>query len=91
LIVEKIKEENDTATVHVKLVDSQNLICLDAINFIRFGLTGDGKLIDNLGTVKASRYVQLTNGTAEIQVKTNKGKSVVSVQCDGIATVFLTL
>ena len=91
LIVEKIKELNGIATVHVKLVDTQNNICLGAANFIRFGLTGDGKLIDNQGIVKASRYVQLTNGTAEINMQTNNGKSVVSVQCDGIATAFLNL
>lgn len=91
LMVEKIKEENGIATVHVKLVDANNILCLNATNFVRFGLAGDGKLIDNMGTVKASRYVQLTNGTAEISAKTNNGKNVISVQCEGLETVFINL
>lgn len=91
LILEKIKETNGLATVEVRLVDDNNFTCLDAVNFVRFGLTGDGKLLDNLGTVKGSRYVQLTNGTAEIQIQTNLGKNMASVQSVGFTTALLSL
>ena len=90
-MIEKIKEENDTATIEVKLFDDKNIQCLDAANWVRFGLTGDGKLIDDLGTTTGSRYIQMYDGRAIIRVKTNNGKSVLSAKVDGISTVFLNL
>jgi beta-galactosidase len=89
--IEKIKEENDTATVEVKLFDDKNIQCLDATNWVRFGLAGDGKLIDDLGTSSGSRYVQMYNGGAIIRVQINKGKSVVSARTDGVDVVFINL
>ena len=77
--------------IQAKLLDDKNVQCLDAANWIRFGLTGDGKLIDDLGTSSGSRYVQLYNGRAIIRVKTNNGKSVVSANVDEVPTAFLNL
>ncbi len=91
LLLEKISEENGIATVQVKLFDEKNVLCLDAINWIRFGLAGDGKLIDNQGTATGSRYVQAYNGRAIIRIQTNKGKSVVSAKSEGLTTVFKEL
>ncbi len=91
LILEKIKEENGEVTLQVKANDEKNILCLDAINWIRFGITGDGKLIDNQGTSSGSNYVQLYNGRAIIRLKTNNGHSVVSVKSDGMPTVFINL
>lgn len=90
-IIEKIKEENGITTVQVKLFDDKNIQCLDAANWIRFGLTGDGKLMDDLGTSSGSRLVQLYNGRAIIRVQTNNGKSVVSAKIDGVPTAFMNL
>ena len=90
-ILEKIGEENGVATIEVKLFDDKNVQCLDAANWVRFGLTGDGKLIDDLGTSSGSRLVQLYNGRAIIRVQTNNGKSVASAKIAGIATTFLNL
>ena len=56
-----------------------------------FGLTGDGKLIDNLGTASGSRVVELQNGRAIIRVNLNGGKNIASVKCNGIQTVFCDL
>jgi beta-galactosidase len=50
LLIEKIKEENGVVTLQAKLLDDKNVQCLDAANWIRFELAGDGQLIDNLGT-----------------------------------------
>ncbi|SDD11865.1 glycoside hydrolase family 2 protein [Pedobacter soli] len=91
LELKKIDQQGDIATVEVKLLDNRNVLCLDAINWISFGLTGDGKLIDNQGTSSGSRKVQAYNGRAIIKVKLNKGQSMVSVASEGLKTVFTTL
>src|SRR5688500_2023655 len=57
LLLEKISEENGIATMQVKLLDNKGVQCLDASNWIRFSLAGDGKLIDNQGTSSGSRFV----------------------------------
>lgn len=89
--LKKIAQQGDVATVEVKLFDNNGVQCLDAINWINFGLTGDGKLIDNLGTSSGSRKVQAYNGRAIININLNKGKSVVSVKSDGLSSVFTEL
>jgi beta-galactosidase len=58
---------------------------------VRFELAGDGRLIDNLGTSTSARRVQLYNGRALISVQRLKGKSVVSVSSEGLATTFLNV
>jgi beta-galactosidase len=89
--LEKISEENGVATVRVKLYDANNIRCLDAANWIEFGLTGDGELIDNQGTSIGSRKVQAYNGWAMIRVRTAGGKNTVSVRSAGLPTVLLNL
>lgn len=91
LLLEKTGEENGIATMQVTMLDDKGVPCLDAVNFIRFGLTGDGRLIDNQGTSTGSRYVQAYNGRAIIRVQTNKGHSVISAKCEGLETVFKEL
>jgi len=91
LFIEKLKEEGGIVTIQVKLLDDKNIPCLDAANWVLFGLTGDGELIDNLGTSTGSRYVQMYNGRAVILVKKRNGPSAFSVRSDGIPTVLLNL
>jgi beta-galactosidase len=91
LLVEKIKENNETITVQVKILDQANVPCLDAANWIYFSLTGDGSLIDNLGTSSGSRKVQAYNGRAVISIKHNDGKNVVCVKSPSLPTIFLSL
>ncbi|WP_316796521.1 glycoside hydrolase family 2 TIM barrel-domain containing protein [Pedobacter agri] len=91
MVLSKIAQQDDVATLEVKLFDSKGILCLDAINWINFGLTGDGKLSDNMGTSSGSRKVQAYNGRAIIKVKLNKGKSIASVVSEGIPTVFREL
>jgi len=57
-------------------------LCLDARNVVRFGIAGDGRLIDNLGTSTTARKVELYNGRAQISVQ-RRGKFVVSVSSEG--------
>ena len=81
----------DTVTIHVRLVDEKGVPCLNAANWIRWGLTGDGQLVDDLGTSTGSRYVQAFNGEGVIRVSTRHGHSVISAATAGLPTVFLNL
>jgi beta-galactosidase len=87
LVLRKIDQQGDIATIEVKLLDANNILCLDARNNVTFGLTGDGKLMDNLGTSSGSRKVELYNGRAIIRIKTNNGKNIASVKSAGLKTV----
>jgi beta-galactosidase len=91
VVLEKIGEEAGIITLQARLLDDKNVLCLDAAQWIRFGLTGDGILLDDLGTSSGSRYVQLYNGRALIRVDSRKGHSVASAQVDSLPTVFLNL
>ncbi|MDD2798603.1 MAG: glycoside hydrolase family 2 TIM barrel-domain containing protein [Bacteroidales bacterium] len=91
LSLKKIKQQGDTITIETRLMDTKQVLCLSARNVVTFGLTGDGKLIDNQGTSSGSRKVELQNGRATIKVVLQGGKSVSSVKCNGIATVFCEL
>ena len=63
--------KDSTVTVEARLFDAKGVLCLDASQLLRFSLTGAGALIDNLGTTRASREVQLSNGRAEISLVRN--------------------
>ena len=90
LVLEQIKTGGDVVTVEAKLVDAKGVLCLDARNFVRFALVGDGTLIDNLGTSTTARKVQLYNGRAQISMQ-RKGRSVIGVASDGLPTAFLSV
>jgi beta-galactosidase len=91
LTLKLIAQDNDIATVEVLALDEKGVPCLDAGDFIRFDLTGDGRLIDNLGTSTAARRVQLYTGRARISLNLNNGTSVVSAAAEGMETMFLTV
>jgi beta-galactosidase len=91
LTLEKIKDDDGKITIEAKLLDANGVLCLDANNYVYFGLTGDGKLIDNQGTSSGARKVQLYNGRATISLYSNNGKNVASVKSDSIQTQFLSL
>jgi beta-galactosidase len=80
-----------TVTVEARLYDAKGILCLDARTRIRFTIAGQGKLIDNLGTTRASRVVELYNGRAEITLFRNDGPSVVAVAADKIPTTFCNI
>jgi beta-galactosidase len=78
----------ETMTVEAKLYDAKGVLCLDARNRVRFTVAGSGTLIDNRGTTKASRVVEMCNGRAEITLFRNGGISVVGVATKGVNPVF---
>ncbi|MEM6803417.1 MAG: glycoside hydrolase family 2 TIM barrel-domain containing protein, partial [Bacteroidota bacterium] len=75
----KHAETDEKLTLKAEIFDKQGVKCLDARNRVGFKISGDGKLIDNLGTSKASRIVQLYNGHAYISFWKQNGQSVLSV------------
>jgi len=91
LMLHKIEQQGDIATIEVTLLDGNKILCLDARNVVTFGLAGDGKLIDNLGTASGSRVVELQNGRAIIRIILNGGKNIASVKCAGMPTAFCNL
>jgi beta-galactosidase len=88
-LTEKMRNRN-ISTVEAKLYDAHGVLCLDGHNTIRFSLAGDGKLLDNLGTSRGSRELQLYNGRAEISV-TRSGGCTFGVSSEGLPSAFLKL
>lgn len=91
LVLTAEPQDNGTYRVEGKVFDRHGVFCPDAANFVRFRLAGEGELLDNLGTVTGSNYVQLTNGRAAIYVDLLDGDSVVSLASDGMKTAFVHL
>jgi beta-galactosidase len=76
--------------VEAKVYDAYGILCLDARNNVHFSLAGAGKLIDNLGTSRASRELQLYNGRAVISLQHN-GLCTVGIDSEGLSTALLQL
>jgi beta-galactosidase len=77
--------------VEAWLMDAGGIMCVTSRNAVRFELAGDGLLIDNVGTARGSRKVELCNGRAYINVRPRSGNSVVSISSAGLPTAFLTV
>jgi beta-galactosidase len=88
-LVEKSRR-NGIVTVHATLLDARGIQCLDGAHLVRFSLADAGSLIDNLGTTRGSRAVQLANGRAEISLLYG-GPCRINAASDGLPTATLTL
>jgi beta-galactosidase len=88
LKLEAVSRNAKVLTVVASLLDTNGVLCLDARNVVRFSLAGAGKLIDNLGTARGSREVQITNGRAEISIRLD-GACTVGITSEGIVPAFL--
>ncbi|PUA34816.1 glycoside hydrolase family 2 [Paenibacillus elgii] len=66
-------QEDGRVYVEARAYDAHGVFCPDAANFVRFGLAGDGRLLDGLGTIRGSRLVQLATGLAGIYVDPQGG------------------
>jgi beta-galactosidase len=81
----------ETVTVEATVYDAKGVLCLDSRKRLRFTLAGVGNLIDNRGTTKASRVVEMYNGRSEITLIRNGGESTVGVTVAGIKPAFCTI
>jgi beta-galactosidase len=91
LVLAEVARDRDTATIEAKLLDANNVHCLDAKNLVRFTLAGSGAFIDNQGTSTGSRVVQLYNGRAQITIQRNGGASTAGVASEGMDSVFVSI
>jgi beta-galactosidase len=81
----------EIVTVEATLYDPKGVLCLDARNRLRFTIAGTGSLIDNRGTSRASRVVEMYNGRAGISLTQKEGGSVVAVNTTGIKPAFCNI
>lgn len=82
---------NGDVRIECQLVDAAGIRCLDARQYFYFSAAGDGRLIENLGTVGGSRKVQAANGRASIVVTDISGPVSVAVKVDGLPTRLVVL
>jgi beta-galactosidase len=82
--------KGDMVTVEAKLHDANGVVCLDSRNAVRFSLAGSGRLIDDLGTARGSRELQMYNGRAEISVIQKSG-CTLGVVSEGLSAAFLKI
>ena len=86
-----ITERKDKmVTVEAKLFDAVGVLCLDSSKSIRFSLKGTGRLIDNQGTARGSRVVQLGNGRAQISLF-QEGGCRIEAALEGLPTAIMNL
>lgn len=81
----------DETLIEVQLCDKNGVRCLDATDYIEFGITGDGSLMVDLGTAGGSSKVQAQNGRASVKVQTKGKNSVVSVRSAKVKTQLISI
>jgi beta-galactosidase len=90
LLLSERERNQNIVTVEAKLFDAKGILCLDSARTIRFSLQGEGSLIDNLGTSRASRELQLANGRAEISI-VHKGACTIKAASEGMPVASFNL
>jgi len=91
LTLRQIAQTNGLVTIEARVYDQNNVPCLDAMNTVCFGLVGDGRLLDDLGTSTGSRVVQLYNGRAQISLRLSGHEAVACVASKGLPTQFIDI
>ena len=86
LVLKEIARKDGIVTLEARIYDTAGVACLDAATLVRFGNTGDARLIDNLGTSTGSRAVQLYNGRAIISAELTGPNAYFSVSAQALAS-----
>ena len=89
--VRELGRRGDVVAMEVQLLDEAGVPCLSARNAVRFQAAGDGELIQNMGTARGSRKVELSNGRAVAHVRIKRGATVLSISADGVPTAIQTI
>ena len=82
--------QGNIVTIEARMYDADGVLCLDCKKLVRFSVAGQGKLLDNLGTVGGSRLLQLSNGRAEISINCS-GKCIVGIASSGLPSAFCNI
>lgn len=90
LELHEIEIDSTTSWLEVSAFDKKMVLCLDARNQVRFSVTGDAQLIDDMGTPNGSRVIELSNGKAKIKIKKSSLSFSAAVQSDHLKTAILT-
>lgn len=90
IVLRQTGQTGERVHITAQLLDRNGITCLDARDFVRFGVTGNARLIDNLGTPEGSRKVQLANGRAAISAAV-LGPAIFSVWGPNLPTAFLQI
>ena len=88
--IAEIGRKGDIVTIEARVYDADSILCVDSKKQVRFSIAGQGTLLDNLGTVRGSRLLQLSNGRAQISLK-RKGNCVVGISSDGLPSSFCNI
>ena len=91
LTLTELSQKDGVVTIEARMADAEGVPCLDCSNIVRFGMVGEGQLLDNLGTSTGSRVVQMYNGRAQISAKVTGHKAVFSASSEGRRTQFLNV
>lgn len=86
-----VSEDSESVWIEAQLRDKNDVLSLNARDYIYFSAVGDGQLIVNQGTSTGSSKVQAYNGRARIQLKKQGGKSVVAIKSEGLKTIFIDI
>jgi beta-galactosidase len=86
-ISRSMADGKEIISVEGRIYDANGILCLNARNLVHFTLAGDGTLIDNRGTSRGSRAVQMYNGRAEISLS-SLGNMAVGISSEGVEAAF---
>lgn len=86
-IARETRDGKEILTVEGRLYDANGILCLNAKNLVHFTLAGDGELIDNRGTSRGSRIVQMYNGRAQISL-IRTGNTTIGISSQGLEAAF---
>ncbi len=88
--LEEKTRKGDIVCIGAMAYDAKGVPCHDSRDVVRFSLAGGGRLLDNLGTSRGSRELQLYNGRAEISV-IRTGGCTLGITSEGLPSAFLKL
>ena len=75
LVLEETGRAGNVVTLQARLLDAAGVCCLDARNRVRFRLSGDGEMIQNLGTTSGARQLELSETAERPSASGSRGES----------------
>jgi hypothetical protein len=60
-------------------------------NVVHFSVAGDGEIIQNLGTIRGARQLELYNGVARVRVRLHGTHAHVAASAAGVTSGFRTI
>jgi len=81
LLLSSLALPNDHMLIQARVVDKNNMLCLDFNKRVYFDLNGAGKLLQHYGTPTRSNVIEFANGKAAIEyVPADSGQAVIEAR-----------